>query len=99
MKAWTKTGRKFLNTEASGCVSTVSWRVAFTPGQPDSTHKWARKAAVEAEFGVSEDACSHYITRKGDLRPLRNLRAELDKFEQHCSAAFADMEKADGKAD
>ena len=99
MKAWNKSGRKFLNTEASGCTDTVYWSVTFVPAQPDSKHRWNRKASMDAEFRVTENACSLYVTRKGELKPLHNLRSEMEKFEAYCSDAFANVEKANGETD
>jgi len=92
MKKWTKRERKFLNP-SKDCLAAVSWHVDFTPGKPDSEHKWNRKTWIEAELSVTDEGKAHFVTRRADLRPVRNMIKELQAFEAMCTKAFDDKEK------
>ena len=95
-KSWSKKGRRFLNGGDATCFGAVSWYVDYSA--PAKNHKGEMmKAAWDAEFGVNKEGMSHWITRKGELRPLQALRTELDKFEEQVRKAIADTEEANGK--
>ena len=96
-KGWKKTGRKFVDgSKNSNCRGVVSWCVTYYPAE--TSEKIERSASFDADFGVNEEAQSHWITRKADLRPLRTIRAELDKFEDACLAAIEQVEKSNAKS-
>jgi hypothetical protein len=46
-----------------------------------------------AEFGVNDEAKSHYIDRKEELRPLYKLQAELNRFIMECEAALLQVKE------
>jgi hypothetical protein len=95
VKKWTKRNRRFLNSLDSGCVGAVSWEVTFQPGDPESKNKWGQTSDCDASLSINDEARHLYVTRRGHLRTLQNMRAELDKFEDACVQALADKETHD----
>jgi hypothetical protein len=51
------------------------------------------KAHVTGEISLNEEARHHWIGRKADLRALRNMRRELDAFEDALVEFFAKAEE------
>ena len=96
-KSWSKKGRRFLNGGDATCLGAVSWRVNYQARFTSGSTGMDIKADWDAEFGVNKEGMCHWITRKGELRPLQALRTELDKFEEQVRKAIADTEEANGK--
>jgi len=112
-KKYTKRNTTFLNTPSSGCMAGVMWRVQFTPPKvikknekeegwysEDELLKPNRvKARMSASIILNEDAKEHYVHSKGNLRALRNMRKELDAFEEACMQALQDVEDSNAEID
>lgn len=93
MKKWSKKKRTFVNPSNTDCLGALSWHVDFTPGKPNSKHKWDREGGVEAEFSVNDGAQHHYVSRKGHLRAIQLMIKELQAFEAAATAALNCLEE------
>ena len=86
-----KGNRRFLNPTDKNCMAVSSWYVeVWTPYEKGGKHN------IEASFTVSEEGKGHYVSRKGDLRPVRNALTELTRFEAECVSALEKAEELDG---
>ena len=96
-KGWTKRNRVFLNTPSSGCLAGLSWRVTLRYCKRyDDDEKLIEgkyKAHVSGESQLNDEAKDHFVSRKADLRALRNMRKELDAFESALEQAFIEAEE------
>jgi hypothetical protein len=111
MKKWTKRNRVFLNAPASGCFAGVAWSVALEE-QVDWRHitdkeaaaddfdpkKKPKKWVVDAHMEINREALEHYVSRKANLRALKNMQRELNRFVALCEKALRDAEKANAKS-
>lgn len=110
VKSWKKRGRAFLQPPASECMAGVSWRVAYVAPKliPAAERKYYEddertderhaKARMSACILINEEGKEHYVSRKGDLRAIQNMRRELNKFEELCEKALQDVEEANAES-
>ena len=109
-KKWTKRNTAFLNTPSSGCMAGVMWRVEFIPPKviKEDEKEWYEgseliapnrvKARMNASIVINDEAKEHYVHSKGNLRALRNMRKELDAFEEACMEALQDVEDSNAES-
>jgi hypothetical protein len=112
MKKWTKRRRVFLNYPSSGCAATCVWNVGVErsiawgrlsddecdAGITTKGRKLPREWSLSAELNISEDAQSHYIHRKADMRALYRMQKELDAFITATEQAFKDVEEGNAES-
>ena len=55
-------------------------------------------AHCEADMEINKEALNHHVHRKADLRPLRQMRKQLDTFEDLCVKALAEVEEYNAKS-
>jgi len=84
-KGWKKQGRRLINPINKTCMGVVQWTVQVEYWNDGECHIWA-------DFAVNEDGRFLNMNRKADLRILRGLRAELDKYEEAFEEALEEKE-------
>jgi hypothetical protein len=95
-KSELKQGRAFLNTPKSNCTAAVRWNASLDYWEVKASE--GIKARVNGEIALTEEALSHWVGRKADLRALRNMRRELDAFEDALVEFFAKAEEYNAKS-
>ncbi len=111
MKKWIKRNRVFLNSPASGCFAGVSWSVELEQQRdwagasdkevdaPDfNPSELPKKWGVDAHLEVNREAMDHYVSRKANLRAVKNMQRELNEFVRLTEKAFKDAEKGNAKS-
>lgn len=94
-KGWTKRNRAFINTPATDCMAAVGWyvKLEFWADREKGEKTGKYKANVDSSIDINREATHHYVSRKADLRALRNMRKELDAFEEACEQALMEAEE------
>ena len=96
MKKWTKRNKQFVG--APTCLGAVQWDVTVDKGycmdKMDDTDKYE----VDANFQINEEARSHWVHRKADLRPMYKIQKNLNDFITTCEKALAETGEHNAKS-
>ena len=89
IKAWKKESRTYLNAYDKGCDAVLYWCVEV---HSHYNPKMKGKAIWAAELVLPRHGGSVYATRKAELRPLRAMQQEINKFNDAVEHAMALVE-------
>lgn len=78
MKKWTRRSKKFIGP--ADCLAAVQWDVTVSKDSYLKAIEDKDGLTLEANFCVNEEARSHWVSRKADLRPLYKVQKELNAF-------------------
>lgn len=95
-KLFNKEGRAFLNARDKSCQAVVTWQVLLYPKFTEENY--SEPPHISGSFSTNEEGQSHYVSRRGDLRPLQVLQRELNKFNQAYDEAEKMLEELNAKS-
>lgn len=90
-----KSRRKFLGP--ADCVGAIGWWVGVREHWDYINHP--NKMMLEGEIRITDDAQTHWVSRKADVKPLYRMRDELDAFITELEQAFKDVEDHNAKSE
>jgi hypothetical protein len=93
VKAWVKENRIFMNAYDKGCDAVLYWRVEVL-----ASYKDPDKAQWAAEFATPSHGGNLWATRKAELRPMRTIQVEINKFNDAVEEAQRRVEEHNAKS-